>query len=200
MIFYGIMIAQSMSISTSIQHRDQLSDEEVLRLSLHHPDIFSLLVERYEKPFYRRARVVVKVHEDAEEVVQDTFTRIYLFADRYHPQEGAQFSSWAYTILNRVAFTRYQKLKHHNMAIVSLNPKHYESLPDVHNNVLEKLAARDEVLYAFSQLPESASRILKLQFFEGNTQKEIAQLEGISISATKARVHRAKKLFARMFK
>ncbi len=188
-----------MSVSTSIQNINKLSDEEVLRLSLRHPDVFSLLVDRYEKPFYRRARVVVKVHEDAEEVVQDTFTRIYLFADRYHSQEGAQFSSWAYTILNRVAFTRYQKLKRHNMATVSLKPEHYESLPDVRNNDFEKLAARDEILCVFARLPESASRILKLQFFEGNTQKEIAQLEGISISATKARVHRAKKLFARIF-
>ena len=35
-------------------------------------------------------------------VVQDAFTRVYVYADRFHPQEGAQFSSWAYAILIRL--------------------------------------------------------------------------------------------------
>ena len=44
-------------------------------------------------------------------------------------------------------------------------------------------------------MPESAARILRLQFLEGKSQEEIAVSEGSTISAIKTRVHRAKKLF-----
>src|ERR1700744_2153215 len=87
------------------------SDEEVLLASMRDPDAFVLLVERYEAAFLRKARSILYSQEDAEEVVQDAFTRIYVYANRYSPQEGAKFSSWAYAILTRLAFTRYQKLK-----------------------------------------------------------------------------------------
>lgn len=189
-----------MSISNSKTYATSLSDEEVLRLSIRHPDTFSVLVARYEKPFYRRALSVVKVHEDAQEVVQDAFTRIYLFAGRYHLQEGARFSSWAYTILQRVAFTRYQKLKRHNSTIAPLLPEHYEALPDTCDDAFATLTVRDEVFRVLAQLPEAAARVLRLQFLEGYTQKEIARKEGITVSAIKTRVHRAKKLLGTMLK
>ena len=200
MAYYGTMITQRMSISNSNIYIASLSDEEALRLSTKHPDMFSILVDRYEKPFYRRALSVVKVHEDAQEIVQDTFTRIYLFASRYQVQEGARFSSWAYTILQRVAFTRYQKLKRHNNAIAPLTPKHYEALPDTSDDAFATLTVRDEVFRALAQLPEVAARMLRLQFLEGYTQKEIARKEGMSISAIKTRVHRAKKLLSNILK
>ncbi len=198
--YYGIMITQSMSISNSRRYAMKLSDEEVLRLSVRHPDMFAILVERYEKPFYRRARAVIKVHEDAQEIVQDTFTRIYLFTNKYKQQEGARFSSWAYTILNRVAFTHYQKLKRINSAIAPLTVEHYEALPDNAENTFATLTVRDEVLRTLAQLPETAARVLRLQFLEGYTQKEMARKEGTTVSAIKTRVHRAKKMFMKTFK
>ncbi|HEC93759.1 MAG TPA: RNA polymerase sigma factor [Candidatus Kaiserbacteria bacterium] len=198
--YYGIMITQSMSISNSRRYAMKLSDEEVLRLSVRHPDMFAILVERYEKPFYRRARAVIKVHEDAQEIVQDTFTRIYLFTNKYKQQEGARFSSWAYTILNRVAFTHYQKLKRINSAIAPLTVEHYEALPDSAENTFATLTVRDEVLRTLAQLPETAARVLRLQFLEGYTQKEMARKEGTTVSAIKTRVHRAKKMFMKTFK
>lgn len=198
--YYGIMITQRMSISNSRRYAMELSDEEVLRLSVRHPDMFAILVARYENPFYRRARAVVKIHEDAQEVVQDTFTRIYLFTNKYKQQDGAHFSSWAYTILNRVAFTRYQKLKRINGATAPLTTEHYEALPDNTCDTFATLTVRDEVLRTLAQLPETAARVLRLQFLEGYSQKEMARKEGITVSAIKTRVHRAKKIFIKTFK
>ncbi len=200
MAYYGTMITQRMSISNSNIYIASLSDEEALRLSTKHPDMFSILVDRYEKPFYRRALSVVRVHEDAQEIVQDTFTRIYLFASRYQVQEGARFSSWAYTILQRVAFTRYQKLKRHNNVMAPITPEHYEALPDTSDDAFATLTVRDEALRALAQLPEVAARMLRLQFLEGYTQKEMARKEGVTISAIKTRVHRAKKLLSNILK
>jgi RNA polymerase sigma factor (sigma-70 family) len=75
-----------------------------------------------------------------------------------------------------------------------LDPEAYERLPD-QSEFLEDMKLRDEVLVAFSRIPESAARILRLQFLEGKSQEEIAVAENSTVSAVKTRVHRAKKLF-----
>src|SRR5512146_2317233 len=100
------MLADIMSFSTT--ELSALSDAEVLARSQKEPDLFAILVRRYEAPLLRRARTILGSPEAAEEAVQDAFTKMYLYADKYRVQEGASFSSWAYTILNRVAYTRYR--------------------------------------------------------------------------------------------
>lgn len=169
-----------------------LTDHEVLLRSQKEPDAFVELVARYEEAFLRKARTILRRQEDAEEVVQDTFTRIYLYADRFVPQEGASFSSWGYAILTRLAFTRYQKVKKEQGRTLVLEPEHYERLPDT-EGFLEELDARNEVLLVLSKLPEQAARLLRLQFLEGKTHEEMAEIEGVSVSAIKTRVHRAKR-------
>ncbi|MDP2655317.1 MAG: sigma factor, partial [bacterium] len=100
------MLADIMSFSNT--ELSTLTDAEILARSEREPDLFALLVHRYEAALLRRARTILKSPEDAEEVVQDAFTKMYLYADKYHAQEGASFSSWMYTILNRVAYTKYR--------------------------------------------------------------------------------------------
>ena len=173
---------------------DSLSDEELLRLSQTEPDAFEMLVGRYEDAFLRKAKGILWIQEDAEEVVQDAFTRVYVYADRFRPQEGAQFSSWAYAILIRLCYTRYAKLKRARGQRGDMEPEAYERLPDAADFV-EELSMKNEVLVALAKLPETAARILRLEFIEGKTQEEIAAIEGSSIPAVKTRVHRAKKLF-----
>lgn len=175
-----------------------LSDEEVLHLAREQSEAFSELVRRYEAPFLRKAKNILYSKEDAEEVVQDAFTRIFLYGDRYRPQEGASFSSWAYAILTRLAYTRYGKLKRTRTAMSPLDPELYERMPDT-EHFMEDLTIRDEVLAALAKLPEQAARTLSLQFIEGKSQEEIAETEGSTIPAVKTRVHRAKKLFKAAF-
>ena len=176
-----------------------LTDAEVLARSEREPDLFAILVRRYEAALLRRARTILKSPEDAEEVVQDAFTKMYLYADKYHVREGASFSSWAYTILNRVAYTRYRAKSIERGKRAELLPEHYESLPDARAEFLEDLSIRNEVLAALAKLPEAAAKILRLQFIEGKTQEEIAQAEDLSIPAVKTRIHRAKKLFKEVY-
>ncbi|OGG94463.1 hypothetical protein A3G63_00940 [Candidatus Kaiserbacteria bacterium RIFCSPLOWO2_12_FULL_52_8] len=88
-----------------------------------------------------------------------------------------------------VAHSRYAELV----------PEQYESLPDARAEFLEDLSIRNEVIAALAKLPETAARILKLQFIQGKTQEEIAQSENLSIPAVKTRVHRAKRLFKKAY-
>src|SRR3989338_717055 len=193
------MLADTMSFSSSIEDFGSLEDAEVLARSRREPALFAILVRRYEAALLRRARTILKNPEDAEEAVQDAFTKMYLYADKYHAQEGASFSSWMYTILNRVAYTKYGSRKQEQEAVAHLEPEHYESLPDARAEFLEDLSIRNEVLSALAKLPETAAKILRLQFIEGKTQEEIAEAEGLSIPAVKTRVHRAKKLFKQVY-
>ena len=176
-----------------------LTDAEVLTRSQKEPDLFAVLVHRYEAALLRRARTILRNPEDAEEAVQDAFTKMYLYADKYHAQEGASFSSWAYTILNRVAYTKYVARRKEFGKKAELLPEHYESLPDARAEFLEDLSIRNEVISALARLPETAAKILRLQFIEGKTQEEIAEAENLSIPAVKTRVHRAKKLFKEVY-
>ncbi len=176
-----------------------LSDAEVLARSQKEPDLFAVLVRRYEPALLRRARTILKSPEDAEEAVQDAFTKAYLYADKYRPQEGASFSSWMYTILNRVAYTKYRAKSIERGRRAELLPEHYESLPDSRAEFLEDLSIRNEVIAGLARLPETAARILRLQFIEGKSQEEIAASEDLSIPAVKTRIHRAKKLFKQAY-
>lgn len=187
------MILDVMRYSKSLEELRDASDEEVLSAAQQVPDAFAILLGRYEEAFLRRAQHILRSREDAEEVVQDTFTRIYLYAARYQAQEGAQFSSWAYTILTRLCYTRYQKLKKERGRMLDLDPEAFERLPEA-GTFLDELSIKNEVLNALSRVPESCARILKLQFLEGKTQEEIAELEGSTVPAVKTRVFRAKKL------
>ncbi len=183
-----------MGFSRTREELKDATDEEVLLLVTKDPEALGVLMDRYEAAFLRKAKSILYSPEEAEEAVQDVFTRIYVYADRFKPQEGASFSSWAYAILTRLCFTRYQKLKKERGRTLELDPEVYERLRD-DSDFVEELALKDEVLIALSRLPEVAAKALHLQFIEGKTQEEIADSEQTSVSAVKTRVHRAKKLF-----
>ena len=193
------MLADVMTFSSFAEDLNTLSDAEVLARSKREPELFAVLVRRYEAALLRRAKVILKSPEDAEEVVQDAFTKMYLYADKYQPQEGASFSSWMYTILNRVAYTKYAAKRKEWEKTATLDPEHYESLPDARAEFLEDLSIRDEVIAALSKIPETAAKLLRLQFIEGKSQEEIAEAENLSIPAVKTRIHRAKKLFKQAY-
>ena len=188
-----------MSFSSFAEDLQALPDAELIARARKEPTLFAVLVRRYEAPLLRRARTILKSPEDAEEAVQDAFTKMYLYADKYRPQEGASFSSWAYTILNRVAYSKYRARGIERGKRAELAPEHYESLPDARAEFLEDLSIRNEVLAALAKLPETAAKILRLQFIEGKSQEEIAAAERLSIPAVKTRVHRAKKLFKQAY-
>lgn len=171
-----------------------LSDEELLMRSRAEPWIFAVLLERYQDPFLRKARGIVRNEQDAEEIVQDAFTKIYVHADKFKVQEGAKFSSWAYRILMNTAFTRYQKRIKEGQRFMNLDPEfeQYIGERDGHSGFEEQ---RDGVERVLSRLPGHFVYVLRLHYLERWSHQDIAVETGETVGTIKARIHRAKAAF-----
>ena len=175
------------------------SDEEVLALSVSHPSLFAVLGRKYEEPFLRKAMGIVRDKEEAEDVVQEAFTKIYLNAKKFKVVEGAKFSSWGYRILINTALTHYAKQKRRGNAEFGLDEEIWALIPDKNLRQFEKKVLLDEVASVLSRMPASLAKALGMFFLEGKTQEEIAKAEGLSVGAIKTRVHRAKAEFKKIY-
>src|SRR5665647_3299840 len=115
-----------------------MSDEQLLAASTRHPSLFVLLVRKYEEAFLRKAMGIVHEREEAEDIVQEAFTKIYLNAAKFKTVEGASFSSWGYRILINTALTHYAKRKREGGRVVELEPEIWALIPDKNLRQFEK--------------------------------------------------------------
>ncbi|MBU6390002.1 RNA polymerase sigma factor [Patescibacteria group bacterium] len=175
------------------------SDEELLALSVTDPNVFSVLVDRYQEAFTRKAGRIVSDGETVRDIVQEVFVKIYLNAAKFQIKEGASFKSWGYKILINACFTKYKKLKDERAFLYDLDSEFQELVPSHSEQILhEQKLDSDYVLSLISKLPVILGRVLRLYSVEGKVQKEIAKIEGISLGAVRARIHRAKKELKKM--
>ena len=182
-----------LGITTTDDAKDW-SDEKILQKSQSSPWLYAILVERYQEAFLRKARSIVRNQLDAEEVVQDAFTKIYINADKYEPQAGAKFSSWAYRILMNTAFTRYQKIIKDSQRYVAIDPEYEQLFGEMkeHSGFAEK---RDGIERILERLPGHFALVLKLHYLERWSHQDIADETGENVGTIKARIHRAKAAF-----
>lgn len=188
------ILTHMFGLTNSDNNEPELTDEEVLSQSVTKPWLFSLLVDRYQAAFLRKALNIVRDPRDAEEVVLDTFTKIYLHADTFTPQAGAQFSSWAYRILLNTAFTRYQKLIKEGQRFMIFEPEYEQFVGDssLHSGFEEK---RDGIERILIRLPGHFAYVLRLHYLERWSHEDIANSTKENIGTIKARIHRAKEAF-----
>ena len=182
-----------LGMNTSEEAKDW-EDERLIALVKNQPWLFAILVERYEAAFLRKAGSIVRNPLDAEEVVQDAFTKIYVYADKYEPQSGAKFSSWAYRILMNTAFTRYQKLIKQGQRVQNLDPEFEQFIGEKkeHSGFED---TRDGIERILVRLPEHLSYVLRLHYLERWSHQDIADETGENVGTIKARIHRAKAAF-----
>ncbi|MDE2213116.1 MAG: RNA polymerase sigma factor [Patescibacteria group bacterium] len=181
------------------EHLEHLSDGELLTASLAQPSLFAFLVRKYEAQFLRRAESIIHSSEEAQDIVQETFTKIYLNASKFKKQEGAQFSSWAWRILINTSLTHYAKRRREQGVRADLEPELFELIPDKNLRQFEKKEFEDLIASVLVRMSPLFARVLSLFFIDGLSQEEIARREGISVGAVKTRVHRAKKEFREVY-
>lgn len=172
----------------------ELSDEAVLARVQSEPWLFTAILERYQAAFLRKAKSIIFNEQDAEEVVQDAFTKIYINAHKFEIREGAKFSSWAYTILINTALTRYQKCVKEGKRTLLLDPEYMELMGEAkgHSGFEQDKDAIERIL---AKLPGHFAHVLRLHYLEHWSHKDIADESGETVGAIKARIHRAKAEF-----
>lgn len=179
----------------STQHNTHtLSDETILGRVQSEPWLFTVLLERYQTAFLRKTKTIIYNEQDAEEVVQDAFTKIYMNAHRFEVREGAKFSSWAYTILINTALTRYQKCVKEGKRTVLLESEYLDLMGEMkeHSGFNHDKDAIERIL---DRIPGHFARVLRLHYLEHWSHKDIADETGETVGAVKARIHRAKAEF-----
>ena len=172
----------------------ELGDEAILLRVTAEPWLFSLLLDRYQAAFLRKALSIIRDPRDAEEIVQDTFTKIYLHAGSFSPQEGAKFSSWGYRILMNTAFTYYQKRIKSGARFTTLDPEFEQFVADKTNG-LDQVEVTDGVERILARLPGHFAQVLRLHYLERWSHQDIADETGEAVGTIKARIHRAKAAF-----
>src|SRR3989344_6958278 len=147
----------------TMQGNEHVPDEEILRQSLRDPAQFKILVARYQDAFLRKAWGIVRKQEDAEDVVQETFVKIYRYGKNFEKRSGIQFKSWAYKILMNTAFTHYQDIKKKSSSVEYLDPVLYDEgeKPLGYTQDLASMSdARVVVKSVIEKMPEHLGRIL----------------------------------------
>jgi RNA polymerase sigma-70 factor (ECF subfamily) len=153
---------------------------------------FDALVRATYADNYTLARRLTGDDDDARDVVQDAYLRAYRALRRF--RGDAQFSTWLYRItancaathLGRRARHRHDEL-HDDLEVVDPRPGH-----DPHGRV-EHLDLRDRVREAVQALPPKLRAVIVLRDIYDLSHDAIATELGISESAAKVRLHRARR-------
>ena len=180
----------------------QTKDEEILAGSLKNPALFKILVDRYQEAFIRKAVDILRQQEEAEDIVQETFVKIYFNGKKFKKMEGIEFKSWAYKILVNTAISRYRKISK-KWQTESTNPLDLE-LASERNLSTEDIVLESENKSAtaelISRLPKPLARLVSLYYVEDKSYKQIAESESITVPALKMKLFRAKKILKNLSK
>ncbi len=175
-----------------------IPDEIVLEASQERPAIFALLVDRYQPPFLRLAMRVVRRREEAEDVVQEAFVKIYRYAKRFQKGENRKFSSWAYKIVLNTAITHYHKSRRRELEF----PEGVEPALDESHAAFRDLVADREteavIRQVLEEMPEDLRGLLSAYYLKDKSYRTIADAEGLTIGALKMKLFRARKLFKKL--
>ena len=172
----------------------EAKDEDILTASLKNPNLFGVLVDRYQDAFMRSAQRVVKTREDAEDIVQEALAKIYKNAKKFKKQEGIEFKSWAYKVLVNTSYTFYQKLKKKQAVSMEFFETYKYDIIDEKDNLKADLETKEIISKVLLELPEDLKRIVEMHYLKDLSYETISKQEKLSIPAIKMRLFRGRKL------
>lgn len=151
------------------------------------------LIKKYWKPFVRMCLKYTKNYQDAEDVVQEGFVRVFSKIDSFK-SEGS-FEGWMKKIMINVARKKYVSLraKYEKTEDTSLLP----SAPFVSECVSSKLYY-DELLKKINSLPEGYKKVFTLFAIEGYTHEKISEVLGIQMGTSRSQYVKARRFLQKM--
>ncbi len=168
------------------------TDEEII-LSVLDGNVqdFRYLIERHEMMAYRTAFSVCRSHEDTQEITQDAFMKAFTSLGTFHGK--SRFTTWLFRIVYYTALNYLEKRNPYRKYVDLNNAKGTEY--DIAATGWNNLINNDRIKYiekALDQLTPEDRIALTLYYLEEKPQKEIAEITGWNLAATKVRIHRAR--------
>ena len=160
---------------------------------------FSVLVDQYKDLVFTLACKMLKNKEEAEEVAQDTFLKVFNSLPRY--KEEAKFSTWIYKITYNTCLDRLKKNKKERVVIYTddFNVHQANQIETVLENIDEK--ERNEKIQECMQLmPPEDAFLLTLYYFDDQSLEEIAKVIDCNSNNVKIKLYRSRKKMASILK
>ncbi|MEZ4734732.1 MAG: sigma-70 family RNA polymerase sigma factor [Caldilineaceae bacterium] len=159
---------------------------------------FSRLVEAYQRPVYNLTYRMLGSPEEAEDAAQETFLRAYSRLDQYDVNH--KFSTWIFSIANHHCIDRLRKRRAKYVSIdenpVLQNLEHEAPQPE-EDLLSQEMAA--ELQKLLGKLDPDYRTPLILRYWEDCSYEEIAETMGLTVSAVKSRLFRARKQVAELY-
>lgn len=174
-------------------------DEDVdlmLRVKAGEAEAFNRLMDKYQKTVLNLVYRFTGDPENAEDLAQEVFLRIYRAAPRYEPR--AKFFTYLYQVtLNLCRNAREKSQRRRTQSLDSSGPDRETTwdLPDPELGAEGRLQQEEtaaQVQSAISTLSQDQKELLILQRFQNLGYDELAQLTSQTVSAVKAKLHRAR--------
>ena len=164
------------------------------------------LVEKYKRMVYRLAMQITKNHTDADDVMQETFIKVYRSIRTF--RKDAAFETWLYRIaVNEALNFVKRRERQRESTLETASEAEYEAItryrtqmdndPHVH---AEKAELRHHVTEAVNNLSLKHRTVVILHEFEGLTHAEIASILNCSEGTVRSRLHYARKKLRTLLK
>lgn len=163
---------------------------EELQNPLTQEQAFRTLMSQYKERLYWHIRKMVISHDDADDVLQNTFIKVYRNINNFKAE--SKLYSWMYRIATNEAITFINKrAKQHNVDASELQTQLAENLEaDVHYDGDEMQL---QLQKAIATLPQKQQLVFNMKYFDDMKYQDISEVLETSVGALKASYHHAVK-------
>ena len=151
---------------------------------------FNLLVREYQQRVYWHARKMVIDHDDADDLTQEIFLKIYNAIDKF--REDSQLFTWIYRIATNECLSFLNRKRRRLLMPIGDITLELENKidhsPDISGDEIQKKLQK-----AIVQLPDKQRLVFNMKYFDDMSYEEMAKVTNTSIGALKASFHHAVK-------
>ena len=153
-------------------------------------EAFQILLSQYQRPLYHHIRNIVLNHDDADDVLQNTFIKVFQHLKGF--KGDSKLFSWMYRIATNEAITFInQKAKRNGTTSEALQRKIVKNLKA--DSFFDGTEIQIKLQKAIVTLPEKQQLVFKMKYFEEMKYEDMSEILGTSVGALKASYHHAVK-------
>lgn len=150
---------------------------------------FSLLLRRHNERFYRLAWRMCGNNEDAEDIIQNAFLKLWHKPQLFDSHKGAKFTTWFYRIVVNMSLDQKKKA---NRLQYADDVDQYEDTTATATETLFNNQRQAQLEAAIQNLPDRQKIALNLCFYEELSNAEAAEIMNVKIKALESLLMRAK--------